>query len=49
MFDQRDDRSGERYRAIDAALHEVADDVDTWPAGDLGRVQPETQATNGMP
>jgi CubicO group peptidase (beta-lactamase class C family) len=37
MFDQRDDPSGERYRAIDAALHEAADDVDTWPAGDLLR------------
>jgi CubicO group peptidase (beta-lactamase class C family) len=36
MFDQRDDPSGERYRAIDAALHETADDVDTWPSGDLG-------------
>jgi CubicO group peptidase (beta-lactamase class C family) len=35
MFDQRDDPSGERYRDIDAALHEAADDVDTWPAGVL--------------
>jgi len=36
MFDQRDDRSGARYRDIDAALHEAADDVDPWPTGDLG-------------
>jgi CubicO group peptidase (beta-lactamase class C family) len=36
MFDQRDDPSGERYRDIDTALHETADDVDTWPSGDLG-------------
>lgn len=36
MFDQRDDPSGERYRDIDAALHEAADDVGTWPEGDLG-------------
>ncbi len=35
MFDQRDDPSGERYREIDPALHETADDVGTWPAGDL--------------
>jgi CubicO group peptidase (beta-lactamase class C family) len=35
MFDQRDDPSGERYRDIDPALHETADDVDAWPAGDL--------------
>ena len=35
MFDQRDDPSGERYRAIDTALNEAADDVDPWPAGDL--------------
>ncbi len=36
MFDQRDDPSGERYRDIDGALHETADEVDAWPAGDLG-------------
>ena len=36
MFDQRDDPSGERYRDIDGALHDAADDVETWPAGDLG-------------
>jgi CubicO group peptidase (beta-lactamase class C family) len=36
MFDQRDDPSGERYRDIDGALHEAADDIETWPAGDLG-------------
>jgi CubicO group peptidase (beta-lactamase class C family) len=36
MFDQRDDPSGERYRDIDDALHEAADDVGTWPVGDLG-------------
>jgi CubicO group peptidase (beta-lactamase class C family) len=36
MFDQRDDPSGERYLDIDGALHETADDVETWPAGDLG-------------
>jgi CubicO group peptidase (beta-lactamase class C family) len=36
MFDQRDDPSGERYRAIDTALQETADDVDPWPSGDLG-------------
>jgi CubicO group peptidase (beta-lactamase class C family) len=36
MFDQRDDPSGERYRDIDGALHETADDVENWPAGDLG-------------
>jgi CubicO group peptidase (beta-lactamase class C family) len=36
MFDQRDDPSGERYRDIDRALHETADDVEDWPAGDLG-------------
>jgi CubicO group peptidase (beta-lactamase class C family) len=35
MFDQRDDPSGARYRDIDAALHDAADDVDTWPEGDL--------------
>jgi CubicO group peptidase (beta-lactamase class C family) len=38
MFDQRDDPSGERYDDIDAALHETADEVETWPAGDLGAV-----------
>lgn len=38
MFDQRDDPSGERYRDINAALHETADDVDTWPDGDLGEI-----------
>jgi CubicO group peptidase (beta-lactamase class C family) len=36
MFDQRDDPSGERYRDIDGALHDAADDVETWPPGDLG-------------
>jgi CubicO group peptidase (beta-lactamase class C family) len=36
MFDQRDDPSGARYRDIDTALHETADDLDTWPPGDLG-------------
>jgi CubicO group peptidase (beta-lactamase class C family) len=36
MFDQRDDPSGESYRAIDTVLHEAADDMDTWPSGDLG-------------
>jgi CubicO group peptidase (beta-lactamase class C family) len=35
LFDQRDDPSGERYREIDTALHETADEVDTWPATDL--------------
>jgi hypothetical protein len=36
MFDQRDDPSAERYGDIDGALHDAADDVDSWPAGDLG-------------
>lgn len=38
LFDQRDDPSGESYREIDTALHEVAADVDPWPSGDLGRL-----------
>jgi CubicO group peptidase (beta-lactamase class C family) len=45
MFDQRDDPSGERYRVIDAALREVADDVDTWPAGDLAGLRHGPPAT----
>jgi hypothetical protein len=36
MFDQRDDPYGEKYHDIDAALHDAADDVETWPEGDLG-------------
>ena len=40
MFDRRDDPSGERYRDIDPALHEAADDVETWPAGDLNGLAP---------
>jgi CubicO group peptidase (beta-lactamase class C family) len=38
MFDQRDDPSGEPYRDIDGILQETADDVETWPAGDLSAV-----------
>ncbi|MDN3351980.1 serine hydrolase domain-containing protein [Actinomadura sp. DC4] len=45
MFDQRDDPSGERYRDIDSALRETADDVETWPAGDLDAVQHRPLAT----
>jgi CubicO group peptidase (beta-lactamase class C family) len=35
LFDQRDDPSGERYAEIAPDLHAAADDVGTWPAGDL--------------
>jgi CubicO group peptidase (beta-lactamase class C family) len=35
VFDQRDDPSGERYGEIGPALHEVADEIEAWPSGDL--------------
>jgi CubicO group peptidase (beta-lactamase class C family) len=37
IFDQRDDPSGSPYREIDTALHETADDLPRWPAGDLSK------------